>query len=144
MLQGMVHGGRETITGITRRAAFGPLIMFGLGGIFVEAIQDVVFRIAPIDASQATEMVTSIRGVRVLTGMRGAPPCDLEAIATVLRRIGQLAIDFPQIQELDVNPLMAMEHGVVAVDARARISTSTHPAENQRPMTDDRLLAVAD
>ena len=142
LLQGMVHGGRETIAGITRRAAFGPLIMFGLGGIFVEAIQDVVFRIGPIDASQATEMVTSIRGVRVLTGMRGAPPCDLQAIATVLRRIGQLALDFPQIQELDVNPLMAMERGVVAVDARVRLSREAHPAENQRPMTNDRLPAV--
>jgi acyl-CoA synthetase (NDP forming) len=80
--------------------------------------------------------------VRVLTGMRGAPPCDLEAIATMLRRIGQLALDFPQIQELDVNPLMALEHGVVAVDARVRLSREAHPAENQRPMTNDRLPAV--
>ena len=125
LLQRMVSGGRETIAGITRRAEFGPLIMFGLGGIFVEAIQDVVFRIAPVDAAEALEMVTSIRGTRVLTGLRGAPPCDLEAIATVLRRIGQLALDFPQIRELDVNPLMAMEHGVIAVDARVRLATDS-------------------
>jgi acetyl coenzyme A synthetase (ADP forming)-like protein len=124
LLQRMVCGGRETIAGITRRAEFGPLIMFGLGGVFVEAIQDVVFRIAPIDPAQAMEMITSIRGVRVLTGLRGAPPCDLEAIAAVLRRVGQLAMDFPRIQELDVNPLMATEHGVVAVDARVRLSVS--------------------
>lgn len=124
LLQRMVCGGRETIAGITSRADFGPLIMFGLGGVFVEAIQDVVFRIAPVDAAQAMEMVTSIRGVRVLTGLRGAPPSDLEAIATVLRRIGQLAMDFPQILELDVNPLMATEQGVLAVDARVRLAVA--------------------
>jgi acetyl coenzyme A synthetase (ADP forming)-like protein len=122
LLQRMVTGGRETIAGITRRGEFGPLLMFGLGGIFVEAIQDVVFRIAPIDAAEAMEMIATIRGTRVLTGLRGAPPCDLAAIATVLRRIGQLAVDFPEIVELDVNPLMALESGVVAVDARVRLS----------------------
>jgi acyl-CoA synthetase (NDP forming) len=107
---------------MSRDPSFGPLVMFGLGGVFVEAMQDVVFRIAPIDDAQAMEMVTGIRGARVLSGMRGAAAADLPAIVQVLRRIGQLALDFPRIAELDVNPLLALDRGAIAVDARVRLS----------------------
>ncbi len=122
LLQRMVSGGRETIAGIARDPSFGALVMFGLGGIFVEALQDVVFRIAPIDDSQARDMVHGVRGISVLRGLRGAPPADEAAITDTLCRLGQLAVDFPQIAELDINPLLAFEHGVIAVDARVRLT----------------------
>ena len=118
LIQQMVSGGRETIVGISRDPSFGSLVMFGLGGIFVEALQDVIFRMTPIDDAQALEMIAGIRGARVLGGMRGAPPVDHSALAAAVRRIAQLGADFPQILELDVNPLLAMEHGAIAVDAR--------------------------
>ena len=118
LVQQMVSGGRETIVGISRDPSFGSLVMFGLGGIFVEALQDVMFRMTPIDDAQALEMIMGIRGARVLGGMRGAPPVDRSALAAAVRRIAQLGADFPQILELDVNPLLAMEHGAIAVDAR--------------------------
>ncbi len=118
LIQQMVNGGRETIVGISRDPSFGSLVMFGLGGIFVEALQDVIFRMTPIDDAQAVEMIKGIQGARVLGGMRGAPPVDHSALAAAVRRIAQLGADFPQILELDVNPLLAMEHGAIAVDAR--------------------------
>ncbi len=122
LLQRMVEGGRETIAGIARDPGFGALIMFGLGGIFVEAMQDVVFRIAPIDETQATDMLHGLRGVAVLRGIRGAAPVDEGALTDALCRLGQLAADFPQIAELDINPLLAFAHGAIAVDARVRVA----------------------
>ena len=124
VLQRMVQGGRETIAGITRDPRFGALLMFGLGGVFVEALQDVIFRVAPVDDAQALDMVRGIRGTRVLQGLRGEPPVSEPAIVDALCRLGQLAADFPDIAELDVNPLLAFPHGVVAVDARVLLQLS--------------------
>ena len=124
VLQRMVEGGRETILGITRDPRFGPLLMFGLGGVFVEAMQDVVFRVAPVDDVQALDMVRGIRAARVLQGMRGALPADEGALVEAICRLGQLASEFPDIAELDVNPLLALPDGVVAVDARVRLQPS--------------------
>ncbi|MCC6927795.1 MAG: acetate--CoA ligase family protein [Gemmatimonadaceae bacterium] len=121
VLQRMIGGGRETILGITRDPRFGPLLMFGLGGVFVEAMQDVVFRVAPVDDAQALDMVRGIRAARVLQGMRGAPPADEAALVEAIVRLGQLAADFPEIEELDVNPLLALPQGAVAVDARVQL-----------------------
>lgn len=123
LVQRMVSGGRETIVGITRDAKFGALVMFGLGGMFVEAMRDVVFRVAPIDAMEAAAMVDSIRGAQILLGMRGEPGVDRAALADVVQRIAQLADDFPEILELDVNPLLAFASGAVAADARVTMST---------------------
>ncbi|TMQ13096.1 MAG: hypothetical protein E6J91_19600 [Deltaproteobacteria bacterium] len=122
LVQRMITGGRELIVGMSRDSAFGPLLMFGLGGIFVEALQDVVFRVAPIQPLDAHDMVRSIRGVALLDGIRGAPPVDLAALTDVLLRVSQLAIDRPEITELDVNPLLAFANGVRAVDARVLIA----------------------
>ena len=122
LVQRMVTGGIETIVGISRDRNFGPLVMFGLGGIFVEVLGDVVFRIAPLSGRQADEMVGGIRAAGILEGIRGQPRMDRAALADVIRRVAQLAADFPQIQELDVNPLLAFEAGAVAVDARVRVS----------------------
>jgi acyl-CoA synthetase (NDP forming) len=122
LVQQMIAGGRETIVGVSRDPTFGPLLMFGLGGIYVEALRDVVFRVAPIHALDAHDMVRSIRGLPLLEGIRGAPPVDFAALTDVLLRLSQLAIDYPDIKELDVNPLLAFPDGVKAVDARVLIA----------------------
>jgi len=122
LVQQMIAGGRETIVGMSRDPAFGPLLMFGLGGIYVEALRDVVFRVAPIHALDAHDMIRSIRGLPLLEGIRGAPPVDFAALTDVLLRLSQLAIDYPDIKELDVNPLLAFPDGVKAVDARVLIA----------------------
>jgi acetyltransferase len=121
LIQHMVERGRELIAGVTRDPKFGSLIMFGLGGIFVEAMADVIFRVAPLDEVEALAMIDSIRGTAILNGMRGEPSVDRRTIASVLRRLGQLADDFPEIQEIDVNPLLAFKDRVVAADVRVRL-----------------------
>jgi acetyltransferase len=121
LVQRMMQGGFETIAGVTHDPLFGPVVMFGLGGIYVEALRDVVFRVAPFDDREAHAMVNGIRSAAILAGMRGRPPSDRAALAGVLRRLSQLATDFPEIEELDVNPLLAFEHGAVALDARVRV-----------------------
>ena len=118
LIQRMVPGGVETIVGLARDPSFGPLVMFGLGGVFVEALRDIVFRIAPLSSDQAAEMVTSIRGVKLLQGLRGGGAADQAALADVIRRISQLAVDYPEIGELDINPLSARSNEAVALDAR--------------------------
>jgi acetyl coenzyme A synthetase (ADP forming)-like protein len=118
-----VEGGRETIAGIARDRDFGPLIMFGLGGIYVEALHDVVFRIAPIDERQAASMPDLLRGAAALGAIRGHAAVDRLAIGDVLQRLSQLAVDFPDIAELDINPLIAHAGGVIAVDARIVLTT---------------------
>jgi acetyl coenzyme A synthetase (ADP forming)-like protein len=118
LVQQMVGGGRELIVGVVRDPSVGPLVMFGLGGVLVEALGDVVFRLAPIHRQDATDMIRGIRGVRLLDAIRGAPAADLGALEEVLLRVAQLATDFPAIRELDLNPLLAFGDGAVAVDAR--------------------------
>jgi acetyl coenzyme A synthetase (ADP forming)-like protein len=122
LVQRMVDGGRETIAGIARDRVFGPLVMFGLGGIWVEALRDVVFRVAPLDRAEADRMVSGIRGAAMLQGMRGQPPADRAALVDALCRLARLAVDVPEIEELDVNPLLARADGAVAADARVRLS----------------------
>ncbi len=122
LVQRMVAGGRETIVGVSREGSFGPLVMFGLGGILVEALKDVVFRIAPLDQVDAQDMVREVRGFAVLSGIRGEAPADLGALEEVLLRVSQLASDHPEIHELDINPLLAFPEGAVAVDGRVMIA----------------------
>jgi len=119
-VQQMVKGGREVIIGVNRDPQFGPLIMFGLGGIYVEALKDVTFRVAPIDRRNATEMLGEIRSYKLLRGVRGEKPADQAAIVETLLRISQLVSDFPEIVELDINPLMVFEQGrgVLGIDMR--------------------------
>lgn len=117
-----VSGGRETIIGMSQDPSFGPVIMFGLGGIYVEAIQDVAFRIQPVSDIDAHEMVRSIRGVKLLAGMRGEAPSDMDAIEDAIQRVSQLVGDNPAIIEMDINPFLALQTGGIAVDARIRIS----------------------
>jgi acetyltransferase len=130
LVQRMVSGGRETIVGVSRDRTFGALVMFGLGGIYVEALQDVVFRIAPIGPLEAYDMLKGIRSVAILEGVRGAPPVDFAALGEVLQRVAQLAMDFEDIAELDINPLLAFPQGATAVTS---ICFSIVPERPRRP-----------
>ena len=118
LVQRMAAPGRELIVGMARDPSFGPLIMFGLGGVLAEAVQDVVFRLAPLTRWDAAEMCRGIRATKLLDAFRGAPAVDFGALQDVLLRVSQLACDFPDIQELDLNPLLVSDAGAVAVDAR--------------------------
>jgi acyl-CoA synthetase (NDP forming) len=119
-VQQMVKGGKEVIIGMNRDPQFGPLLMFGLGGVYVEALKDVTFRVAPIDRREAKEMLTEIRAYNLLRGVRGEKPSDLDAIADTLVRVSQLVTDFPDIMELDINPLLVFPagQGVLGLDMR--------------------------
>jgi acetyltransferase len=119
-VQQMVKGGKEVIIGVNRDPQFGPLLMFGLGGVYVEALKDVTFRVAPIDRREAHEMLGEIRAYSLLRGVRGERPSDLEGITDVLVRISQLVSDFPEIVELDINPLLVFPagQGVLGLDMR--------------------------
>jgi len=116
-----VPGSTETILGMKRDPQFGPLLMFGLGGILVEVLRDVSFRVAPVNDQSADAMLTEIRAHRLLEGFRGAPPRDTQAIKDCIMRLSQLAVDFPEIDELDINPLLAYEQGQGAMVLDARI-----------------------
>ena len=123
-VQAMVRGGRETILGIARDPKLGPMLMFGLGGIFVEVMKDVVFRILPVTDVEAREMVRGIRGHPLLAGARGGPPADEEFLVEALLRLGQMAADHPAIEQVDINPLLAGPDRASSfvVDARVRIA----------------------
>jgi acetate---CoA ligase (ADP-forming) len=123
-VQEMVKPGREVILGASYDGQFGHLLMFGLGGIYVEVMRDVVFRVAPLTMTDAREMVSEIRSSALLRGVRGQPPADIDAIVHALLRLSQLVTDFPEITELDVNPLVVYPNGegAVAVDSRVALS----------------------
>jgi acetate---CoA ligase (ADP-forming) len=119
-VESQVAGGKEVLVGVQRDPSFGPIVVFGMGGIYVEAMRDVTFRLAPMRALSARHMIESVRGFPLLSGVRGEAPSDLDALAEAIERISQLAVELPQVAELDVNPLVvrAAGSGVVAVDAR--------------------------
>ncbi|NLW51347.1 MAG: CoA-binding protein [Candidatus Brocadiaceae bacterium] len=120
LVQQMAPSGREVIIGVNRDAQFGPVIMFGLGGIYVEVLKDVTFRVAPLTLRDAREMVSEIRAARILQAFRGDPPADVEALAECLTRVSQLAVEYPELTECDLNPLRVYPEGqgVMAVDVR--------------------------
>jgi acetate---CoA ligase (ADP-forming) len=120
-LERMVPKGREVILGVTRDPQFGPMLMFGLGGIFVEVMKDVTFHLAPITSGEAMSMLMGTRSYKLLEGVRGEQGVNLSAIAEALQRISQLVTDFPQIAELDINPFIVGKMGEDSVAADARI-----------------------
>ncbi|MFH0917381.1 MAG: acetate--CoA ligase family protein [bacterium] len=120
-LEHMVPKGREVILGVTRDPQFGPMLMFGLGGIFVEVMKDVTFHLAPVTSDEAMAMLMGTRSYKLLEGVRGQAGINLAAIAEALQRISQLVTDFPQIAELDINPFMVAPVGEESVAADARI-----------------------
>jgi len=119
VVQPMARPGRELVIGAVQDSQFGPVVMFGLGGIFVEVLKDVSFRLAPVDHSEALDMLREIKGYRLLEGLRGELPCDLEAILNIIIRLSNLIYDYrDEVSEIDINPLFAYHDGAIAIDAR--------------------------
>jgi len=121
-VQKMAPPGVEVIMGMTKDAQFGPVLMFGLGGVFVEVLKDVAFRIVPLEPRDARQMIREIQGFPVLQGFRGQPPADLAALESMLLRLSAFVEEHPEIAELDLNPVFAYKDGALAVDARIVLS----------------------
>jgi acyl-CoA synthetase (NDP forming) len=119
-VQEYVPHGREVIVGTLQDPTFGATVMFGLGGVWAEALKDVSFRLAPLTADDAREMISEIKGYPILAGVRGQPAADIDAIVDIIQKAGQLAHEFPEIVETDINPIFVFDRGkgAIAVDAR--------------------------
>lgn len=117
-VQAMARAGVEVVIGMTRDPKFGPVLMFGLGGILVEVLEDVSFRIAPLEKRDAVEMLEEIKGRKLLEGHRGREPADKSCLANLLLRLSALADSRPEIAEVDMNPVFAYRDGAVVADAR--------------------------
>ena len=118
LVQRMLDGGREVILGGKRDPSFGPVVMFGLGGVYVEILQDVAFRLAPLTHDDGVEMISEVKGSHLLRGARGEPSADVEAVVDALLALSRLLVECPEVMEVDINPLLVFEEGVTAVDAR--------------------------
>ena len=117
-VQKMARPGVEVIVGMSKDPQFGPVLMFGLGGVLVELLKDVAFRIVPVSKFDAAEMIREIKGFPMLTGFRGSEPADLKALEKLIVSVSDFVEKNPQVKELDLNPVFAYKDGVVAVDAR--------------------------
>jgi acyl-CoA synthetase (NDP forming) len=126
-VQEYVPQAREVIVGALQDPSFGATVMFGLGGIWVEVLKDISFRLAPLTAVDAREMISEIKGYPVLAGIRGTPPADTDALVDILQKVGQLAYEFPEIAEMDINPIFVFERGkgAIAVDVRIILKEAT-------------------
>ena len=118
LVQEMAPSSTEVIVGAIKDPQFGPALMFGLGGIFVEVLKDVTFRVAPITVDEAREMITEVKAYPLLKGYRNQPPADIEAIVQILLNTSRLVMEHQEIKELDLNPIMVYEKGAKTVDAR--------------------------
>jgi acetyl coenzyme A synthetase (ADP forming)-like protein len=141
-LQQMLGGGQEVIVGATTDPTFGKVVAFGLGGVLVEVLKDVTFRLAPLDTAEAKSMVNGIDAAEILHGVRGAEPVDIDALADVIRRVSTLVTDFPEIREFDLNPVFATASGACAADVRILVETG-EISERVRPSRED-ILRVMD
>jgi acetyltransferase len=131
LIQKMAPPGREVIVGSVRDPQFGPLVMFGLGGIYVNFLRDVSYRLAPLTFTEATEMVSETKAYTLLKGVRGEPPADLESVLNVVVRLSQLMCRFKKLVEMEINPLFAYDEGkgCMAVDIRGTLSKPKGEAE---------------
>ena len=130
-VQQMLAGGQEVIIGAVTDPAFGKLVAFGLGGVLVEVLKDVTFRLAPASAQDALSMMDGIAAAEILRGVRGARPVDRGALAAMIERVSALVADFPEISEMDLNPVFASEHGAVAADVRIVLNFNPAPARHR-------------
>ncbi len=140
-VQQMLPEGQEVLIGAVTDPTFGPVMTFGIGGILVEVLRDVTFRLAPTSNDEALEMVNGIRAAEVLRGVRGRPGVDQQALADMIERVSVLVTDFPEISEVDLNPVLATEDGATAVDARFVLSTEDADSRPPRYSEED-ILAV--
>ncbi len=129
LVQQQMRGGKEVIVGMNRDPQFGPLVMFGLGGIYVEALRDVSFRIAPFSRNEANEMIREIRSFNLLRGIRGEVRSDIDAVVGVLLKMSHFVTEFPEIVELDINPLMVFEEGRGAAAIDMRLVLASQPVD---------------
>jgi acyl-CoA synthetase (NDP forming) len=135
-VQQMLSGGQEVIIGAVTDPAFGKLVAFGLGGILVEVLKDITFRLAPATRADALSMLDGIAAAEILRGVRGSDPVDREALASMIERVSRLVADFPEICELDLNPVFASRQGAIAADVRM-VLDFTPPAPRYRPQQHD-------
>lgn len=135
-VQQMVGGGQEVIIGAVSDPSFGKLVAFGLGGVLVEVLKDVTFRLAPATRDDALSMLDGIQAAEMLKGVRGSDPVDREALATLIQKVSQLVDDFPEIAEMDLNPVFASKNGAVAADVRIVVDFDAK-AERYRPKQED-------
>ncbi|MBW1702054.1 MAG: acetate--CoA ligase family protein [Deltaproteobacteria bacterium] len=117
LVQEMVKGKRELVIGLTRDAQFGPCVMFGLGGIFTEILKDISFRVAPLEKRDALEMMQDIKGHKILEDVRGMEAADLDMLADILIKVGQIGLENEKVKEIDINPVIISGSKPVAVDA---------------------------
>ena len=117
LVQQMIKGNREFVAGLIRDPQLGPCVMFGLGGIFTEALLDVVFRVAPLEIEDALEMMTEIKAKKLLDSFRGKPAVNKDILANVLKSLGRIGLEIPEITEIDINPLIIKDGIPIAVDA---------------------------
>jgi acetyl-CoA synthetase (ADP-forming) len=129
LVQEMVHGERELMVGLTRDAQFGPCVLFGLGGIFTEVLEDVSFRVAPVDKRDVLEMMQDIRARKILEGLRGLPPADRDALADMIMVMGEIGLENDMIQEIDLNPVILSGSRPIAVDALIILHSVNGPTE---------------
>jgi acetyl coenzyme A synthetase (ADP forming)-like protein len=127
-VQQMMRGGQEVIIGAVTDPAFGKLVAFGLGGVLVEVLKDITFRLAPASQQDAFSMLDSIAAAEILRGVRGEPPVDRAALAAMIERVSTLVADFPEISELDLNPVFATQRGATAADVRVLLNFNPPPA----------------
>ncbi len=118
LVQEFAPSGVEVIIGLIRDPQFGPTVMFGLGGVFVEIFRDVSFRVAPLSDLDAEEMIKEIKSYKILAGYRGSPPVDIDSLKDALIKVGQIGLDVEEISEMDLNPVIAYPEGIKVVDAR--------------------------
>jgi len=128
LISRMAPPGTEVIAGLTQDAQFGPVVMFGLGGIFVEVYRDVSFRLIPLTEPDAAAMIREIKASPVLQGVRGGRPADLQALADLLLKVSRMAEENPEIAEMDLNPIIVYEKGLSVVDARVLLHHKAAPA----------------
>jgi len=118
LAQEMIPRGKEFILGAKRDPSFGPVLLFGLGGVYAEILQEKSLRVAPLTRSEAREMILESKAARIIHGIRGERPLDMDALTETLLRVSQLMTDFPEIEGIDINPIKGLERGTVALDAR--------------------------
>jgi acyl-CoA synthetase (NDP forming) len=128
LIQPMITGGTEMIIGVVQEPVFGPLVVFGLGGVATDVFGDRAARLTPLTGTDADALIRSIRAAPLLLGHRGTPAADLAALQDILLRVSRLADDLPQVAELDLNPVVARSDGAHVVDARVRL-VLTQPAD---------------
>ena len=127
LVQEMVKGQRELVIGLTRDPQFGPCVMFGLGGIFTEVLKDISFRVAPIETYDAFEMMREIKARKILEAVRGMPPADLDQLADILVKVGNIGVEQEHIKEIDINPVILAGSQPVAVDALVVLNPPQSP-----------------